>query len=481
MKFCLFFIPFWLPIVLLLTRRVSILGASAVASGAAAVLYCVMAEPTLEGAGLELLKGVWLAVPIVSVILAGLLFHSLLTRFWIVRSVRPDANSSSEGLRSVVFAACFLIGPFTEAATGFGVGLVIALGILLRAGVPPRQALLFSLFSQVLVVWGAFAVGTMLGATLADIGSPRDLGWRSAVLMTPIMFLWLILYWRICRAADIRGTAGQLSKEALWVAGICAALLFFSKHLDPDVIGIVVLGCAAALHGLAPGGPGLRSKLVSAAPYIALCASLILARLWMPFNQVLSNVTWRPFSDAPAWLPLLSPAFWLCLVGLFFSLLKADARGVRDVLLATWRRARVAAAVTLLFVVCARFMIAGDVPGVLASELQAQVGAAAAVVFSPILAAVAGFLTASNAASNSLLMPSVAALAQAGGWDVAWIAAVQNVTGSALSMLSPVRIVMGCAVAALGAGIMSDVYRRAWPLGLAPVLIMMLAALMLIQ
>src|SRR5690606_16905984 len=141
-------------------------------------------------------------------------------------------------------------------------------------------------------------------------------------------------------------------------------------------------------------------------------------------------------------------------VGLSFALLSANAKQVSSVFKTTWQRGKVTVGVTLLFVICARFMVAGDIPQILAQELQATIGTTAAVVFSPVLAAIAGFLTASNAASNSLLMPNVVGLAHAGNWSVEWIAAIQNVTGSALSMLSPVRVVMGCAIAALGAGAM---------------------------
>ncbi|OZI44279.1 L-lactate permease [Bordetella genomosp. 4] len=480
LKFWLYFSPFWVPIALMLTRRVPISMAALAAAMVSAALYGFSGEatvaPTLSSAGVELLKGAWLAMPIVSVILAGLLFHSLITTCWSPRVHGKQAAAPAADLRSTLFGTCFLIGPFTETATGFGVGLVVSLGILLRAGLPKHEAIVFSLFSQILVAWGAFAVGTMLGFSLAGISDPRELGWRSAVLVTPILIAWLGVYWSMCRNLGLSNRPRDLLREALWIAAILAGLVTLSRYADPDMVGLMVLGSAAALYGFFNGGQSLRTKLTEAAPYVALCVCLVACRFWPVLHNSLLSVQIKPFADEMAWPVLLSPVFWLTLIGLGFALLKAPVRDVGRVLRTTWQRGKITVGVTLLFVICARFMMAGGIPGILAHELQATIGTSAAVVLSPVLAAIAGFLTASNAASNSLLMPNVVGLAHAGNWSVEWIAAIQNVTGSALSMLSPVRIVMGCAIAALGAGAMGGIYRRAWPLGLIPVTLMVAAA-----
>jgi len=463
----------------MLTRRVPIAAAALAAAVVSALLYWFSGQAsgsvTVSSAGIELLKGAWLATPIVSVVLAGLLFHSLLSKCWSSQVSVPQTRLSSAEMRSTLFGACFLVGPFTETATGFGVGLVVSLGILLRAGFSKHEAIEFSLFSQILVAWGAFAVGTMLGSTLAGISDSRQLGWRSAVLVAPILLAWLAVYWSMCRRAGLPNRPADLLRELLWIVAMLAGLNVLSHYIDPDVIGVVVLGSAAALYGLVYGGQSLRTKLTEVAPYIVLCVCLIGSRLWPALREYLLSAQIRPFADEAAWPVLLSPAFWLVVVGLSFALLSANAKQVSSVFKTTWQRGKVTVGVTLLFVICARFMVAGDIPQILAQELQATIGTTAAVVFSPVLAAIAGFLTASNAASNSLLMPNVVGLAHAGNWSVEWIAAIQNVTGSALSMLSPVRVVMGCAIAALGAGAMGSIYRRAWPLGVIPVVVMVAA------
>lgn len=489
-KFWVYFAPFWVPIALMLTRRVSISVAALGAAASALVLYVYGVAPQLdtmaEAVGLELLKGVWLAVPIVSVILAGLLFHTLLSRLWLVpRRDPPSINAPDlDAARSTLFGACFLIGPFAEAATGFGVGLVICLGILLGLGLRKTDAIVFSLFSQTLVVWGAFAVGTMLGTTLSGMADPRDLGWRSAVLMSPIMMGWLVAFWVLCRRSGLPGTAACMVKEALWVLAILIGLNALGRYLDPDVIGLIVLGSLAATYSLISRqgvGVALGTKLTRASPYMVLSGLLVASRLSAPVHEALAGVSVSPVHGAKAWAPLLSPAFWLLVVGLAFTLRKRTWSAVGDIACQTWLRGRVTVGVTLLFVVCAQLMISGNVPEVLAGELQATVGASSALMLSPILAAIAGFLTASNAASNSLLMPGVSALAVAHAANTEWIAAIQNVTGSALSMLSPVRVMMGCAIAGVAPVTMGLVYRQAWVLGVIPVVVMIGAAVIVVM
>ena len=78
---------------------------------------------------------------------------------------------------------------------------------------------------------------------------------------------------------------------------------------------------------------------------------------------------------------------------------------------------------------------------------------------SPVLAALGGALTGSNAASNALFMPLQVEAARGLGISEMLTAAVQNVAGSHASMLAPQRMVL----AATAAGLLG---RRRHPAGL---------------
>jgi lactate permease len=98
---------------------------------------------------------------------------------------------------------------------------------------------------------------------------------------------------------------------------------------------------------------------------------------------------------------------------------------------------------------------------VLAGEVVAEGGAAAllaegaqalGVLFpavSPVLAALGGALTGSNAASNALFMPLQVEAARGLGVSEVLTAAVQNVAGSHASMLAPQRMVLAATATGL--------------------------------
>jgi lactate permease len=127
-------------------------------------------------------KGLWLAWLVVAVILSGLFFREVIS-LDVAHTAEGRQASALEGRRRAFFA-CFLVGPFAEAATGFGVGQVTTVAMLQSIGLPSLYVVLLGLFSQVLVSWGAMANGTMVGAAFAGI-APRELGVHSAMLTVP--------------------------------------------------------------------------------------------------------------------------------------------------------------------------------------------------------------------------------------------------------------------------------------------------------
>jgi len=105
----------------------------------------------------------------------------------------------------------------------------------------------------------------------------------------------------------------------------------------------------------------------------------------------------------------------------------------------------------------------------IAEALRAGAGRAAALGV-PLFAGVGGFLTGGGSAGNAMLMPMVTALARAVEVDAGWIAAVQNSVCTNLTMLSPIRVSMG--IGLLGHLVSdSELYRRAWPLALPPLIV----------
>ncbi|MFO1087905.1 MAG: L-lactate permease [Reyranellaceae bacterium] len=418
----------------------------------------------------ETSAGLWLSWQVIAIIASGMFFHRCLqARGGAANGVTLPANPRR------LWSVCFLLAPFAEAVTGFGVGYIIALAALRRLGLGGLPALVLGLYSQSLVPWGALATGTTVGATLAGL-TPNQLGLASAVLQVPIHAFYLALYWRFARDAGVAVPLVQKLDDALWTVLLLTSIWLFNFYSDVEIAGAASTAALLALRfwrDERPDGARLAAALRAHAPYVALTVALCATRLVPPLRDILKPL-WaiRPFDNQPAFAPFYAPGFWLMSIGLVVVVLARAplSRVLGETVRGAWR----SCAVTLLFVVMAEFYVGTGMAQAIAEALRAAAGrdAVAAV---PLFAGVGGFLTGGGAAANAMLMPMVTALARAVAVDPAWIAAVQNSVCTNLTMLSPIRVSMGAAILALAT---SDavLYRRAWPLAL-PALLTGLAAI----
>lgn len=465
---------------LLATGRASTVGAGWVGAGLMLVVAMTAAPTRLDAtaAVLSLGAGGWFAAVVASVIVAGLFFRD------IVAGLRPGGVAAGpidpQRARRQIFSACFLVGPFAEAATGFGVGQIVVLALIVPLGVPALPAVLLALFSQMLVAWGALAVGTMAGAHLSGL-TPVALGWRSGVLTLPLLSAYLPLLWHWAALGGHPSDWRMRLDDALWTAAAGLLLIGANLLVGAEVAAVAALGPLIVLRhwrDVRPSVADWRAAAHAAMPYAVLVVILTLTRAIPPLQAALATIAIQPFAGGPVWRPVLHPFLWLLAVGIGAALVAGQGARIAAGAADTWRRGRKAVLATLLFMVMAQLMADSGVAAALAYGLRDAFGPWAAIV-TPVSAALGGFLTGSNAASNGLLMGSQVALAAATGLDMPWLAAIQNTTGSALTMLSPIRLTMGCAL--LGRPELErPAYRLAWPAGALPIAIMMLAAVILV-
>jgi lactate permease len=460
--------PLLIVLGLLASGRASALVAGLAGLSATLAASAVIVTEQQDGAAIATLflretsAGLWLAWHVIAIIASGFFFYRC-------QQARRFAAKTSDLAVTPrrLWSACFLLAPFAESVTGFGVGYIIALAALRRLGLDGMPALLLGLYSQSLVPWGALATGTTVGATLAGL-TTNQLGLSSALLQIPIHALYLTLYWRFAREAGIAVPLLQKLDDALWTALLLGLVWLFNSYSDAEIAGAAPTALLLALRfwrDERPDAARFKSALRTNAPYVALTLALCATRLVPPLRDFLKPL-WemRPFENQPAFAPLYAPGFWLVSIGVAVVWL-ARARLDR-VLAETARGAWRSCAVTLLFVVMAQFYVGSGMAATIADALRAVAGRGAAAGV-PLFAAVGGFLTGGGAAANAMLMPMVTALARAVEVDPAWIAAVQNSVCANLTMLSPIRVSMGAAILALST---SDavLYRRAWPLALPP-------------
>lgn len=209
MRYLIWCSPILVVMFLILSRRMSS-STAGLCGLAVAILAALASSENNFGpsqAALAVARGSWLAALVASVILAGLVFRELVST--------TDAGAtpiSSELRRGELYSACFLFGPFAEAATGFGVGQVTIAPTLKRLGLAPIDALVLGLFSQIMVPWGALANGTIVGAQLSGL-SPTELGTHSACLSAVLLPAWLCLFWCFAARAGVHGSPGNMLSE----------------------------------------------------------------------------------------------------------------------------------------------------------------------------------------------------------------------------------------------------------------------------
>ena len=137
--------------------------------------------------GHSLLEGLWLAAIPVGIICAGLVFHAG------VDPGRAAANGPARTVTAdVAFDSSFLLGMFTEAATGFGVGTVFAVGALKRLGLIGAPAAAIGLMAQLGIPWGGLGPGTAIGAALAGV-DVQALSLRNAEVLAPSFLMIFVL------------------------------------------------------------------------------------------------------------------------------------------------------------------------------------------------------------------------------------------------------------------------------------------------
>jgi lactate permease len=414
----------------------------------AAAVFGAVAWPGLEAGGVPggLLGGVETSGRVLYVLFGGLLLYNLLSAGGAVERVSRFLGRLEPD--PVALAAGVVVGvaPFFESVTGFGVAVVISAPILLAAGFTPLKAAVLASWGQCAVPWGALGVGTVIGADLARMGFGA-LSDASAWLSLP-----LFPVYGVAAVALAGGWSGVRSRgvEAAtlgFVAGV--GTLLTSLYLVPELSGAMG-GLAATAFFLAP-----RFRRVTAVPARALLPYGFLLGLLAMVNGIGSvGAAFErlgPAFDGPG-LPLLVSGAFAAL------LLRLGAGEVGEAARSTWAQWLPTAGAVITFVLAGEVVARSGAATLLAVEAQATGWLYGAI--SPVLAALGGALTGSNAASNALFMPLQVEAARGLGISEELTAAVQNVAGSHASLLAPQRVVL----AATAAGILGregEIVRKA--------------------
>jgi lactate permease len=398
--------------------------------------------------GASLAEGAWLAVVPVGIVAAGLVFHGAVV-------AREDGATPPGDVSDRMFTAAFLLGPFAETVTGFCVGAIFALGVMLRAGVPAVPAAAMSLLTLALIPWGGLGPGTAVGAAISGVPG-QELGARNAWIVAAELPLLLLLFWHWSAAAGFRVPVSRRLGQLGWVLAVGASLILWHRVAPWELCGVLATGPLLAARMLLADPPrgvaGWVRAVRGAGPYLVLAAVLLGSRLWRDAPAL------QPFPGLPP-LPANHAMVGIVLVALAVALVQpAPGRLVGDAMRRAWRPALA----LLVFVVLSRFLSNAGIPQALAHALAGAFGPAAPYA-SPLLAGISAFFAGTNVGANSTMMPLQGELGRLAGMAPAALPAIQN--GTLFLLLAPQ--VVGMIAGLAGGGVTpAAIWRLAWPVAL---------------
>ncbi|MBL6459111.1 L-lactate permease [Belnapia sp. T6] len=474
-------LPALLVIAAIASGQIGVLAASAIGLASALVVAFAAAPHSfqLAEAAVSLARGVWIGWIIVPYIVGGLLFWQIAMRTGDAGTPTAMPMPNARAGRRLLFMACFLIGPFAESATGFGVGIIGTMALVRRLQIKPIQLLVFSLISQTMILWGAMGSGAIIAAALART-NPTALAVHASILVVGFNIAWLVLYWRLAdRAGFALGPRERLS-EALWLGTSLALVVAATAVLGPETAMLAAYGPVIALRYLVDERPDRRTlgqMFRRMLPFGLLIAWLGATRLVAPLEGFLLHAgRLHPFAGAPAWAPLFHAGTWLLVAAVLTGLLRGHARAFPVELRAAWTTGRLAILSIFTFSAMAEVLSGSGIATGLAQGLFQTFGRAAVVVM-PILSAVYGVLANSSNGPNGLFMAAQVSLATEAGLNLAAAVALQHVAAFSLNIVSPVRMSIACSLAGTP-GHERDAYRAMLPFAVAAVALLLVAAIL---
>lgn len=458
----------------LATSVIGVLAALAVALTTAPKAFHVI------DAAASLARGAWIGWIVVPYILGGLLFWQMAIRpggaAMPVETARPDAPSR----RRLLYTACFLIGPFAESATGFGVGIIGTMMLVRRLDVPPVYLLTFSLLSQTMILWGGMGSGAIVAAAFARTDA-TELAVHASVLLIAFHILWLPLYWCMADEAGVAAGWRERTSEAVWLSGSLALVIAATALLGPEVAMLAAYGPLIVLRYLVderPGRGALALALRRMAPFVLLIGGLLATRLVPPLADFFERTGQvAPFAGAPRWSPLFHAGTWLVAAAVLTGVLRGHTSAFPSEIRAAWGTGRLAVLTIITFSMMAELLSGSGIAAGLARGLFEALGRWA-IVLTPIISAVFGALANSGNAANGLFMASQVSLASEAGLNPAAVVALQHMAALSLNMVSPVRMSIVCGLAGL-LGRERDAWHAMLPFALAAMGVLLLAALLI--
>ncbi|MEW9033017.1 MAG: L-lactate permease [Planifilum fimeticola] len=406
-------------------------------------------------------RGVLTASIIAYVLFFGLLLYHLMSGAGLIRSLSAFISRSTRDPVRQILLLVVAFSPLVESVSGFGLAITIIAPILVQLGFGRFKAALLALVSMSAVPWGALGTGTVIGSNLAGV-SLHQMGSGAAILSIPAFFLFAVA--AVYIAGGWRGIRKRWMELFFLLIFFILSLYLFSAFVSVELAGVfasmIAIGAELACIRLFPdtatpgkaedsSAPPLpdRGVVKAMSPYLFLTGLLLVSRLVPPVQDLLNS---HLVIDAPGYrfaLPLLySPGFFLFLTCLYTSVLfKIPKKKVMTALQSTWKQWTPVVLSMAGLIAMSEVMSASGMTEVLALAASRAFGAWY-VWIAPLIGALGGFLTGSNAAANAMLIQLQAEVADQLGMATEEIAVLQNAAAAHMTMASPSRVLLAASV-----------------------------------
>src|SRR5579885_2140001 len=131
------------------------------------------------------------------------------------------------------------LSPLVEAVSGFGVGIVVVIPMLMALGLDTLQAATLGLLGQLAVPWGGLAVGILLGSALTGLHS-GTLGAYTAIITAPLPIG--------CSLVALAIGSGKDAVKRLWPVVVAASIVLVAgEWFFSQVPGVELAGAFAGV------------------------------------------------------------------------------------------------------------------------------------------------------------------------------------------------------------------------------------------
>ncbi|WP_449277890.1 L-lactate permease [Leucobacter sp. GX24907] len=403
--------------------RAAILGVAAVA--VLIPLYFPVAPGELLG-----MAGIWTPVvlEVLLIIAGGVAFAEVGKHSGSQRAVSDWLRGALGTGVAPVLAIVHGVTPLAESLTGFGIGTVLAIPLLVALGLSGRRAAGVGLLGLCAVPWGSMGPGTLIAAELSDVGFD-ELGVLTAVMNLPVLL-------GVGIAAVVLTAPRGERMRGLLGAGASGAVLWGAVLATNMLVGTAPAGAVGGLltllgHLLVARMRGRR------APHLAPLRRHLTGYAVLLLGVVVAATVVRMLGVQETGLRYVaSPALWLLIATAVAALIAGGAPV--EAFRSAWGIWLGSAPATGLFIVLGACMAVSGMSATLAAGV-AGIGEPYLALL-PFVAGIGGFLTGSTSGANAMLAAPQAEAALALGASLPLAMAVHNVAAAATMMASPARV-----------------------------------------